>query len=69
MLGVQKTLQDDCCRDLVDDFFATGSAKAGGIEDLVRGLRGEALVPKVQRKAGMFGQFFGEALILFGLRA
>lgn len=68
-LLIEKRLQDHGGGNLVDDAAVCLTCVARFIQQVVRLVRREALVPKVNRQSGEFAEMGGEGLNLGGLRA
>ena len=66
---VQIALQDQDGGDLVDDCTVLGSWPAGGMKMTMSLGCGKALIPEVNRQAGLLGQNLGKSLCFDGLRA
>jgi hypothetical protein len=66
---VQKGLQDQGGRNLVDDAAMVLAGMAGFVEDLVSLAGGQALIPEMNGEARKFSQFGGEGLVILRPRA
>ncbi len=66
---IEKSLQNQGSRYLIDDAAMLPARVAGLIEDLVRLMGGEALVAEVDGQAGEFGELGGEGAGFGGLGA
>ena len=66
---IEERLQDQRSGDLVHNFFVLLASAAGFIEDLLRLVGRQALVPKMDGQAGQLAQLGGELLNLYSARA
>ena len=65
---VEKRLQNEGGGDLIDDLTVLLAGVAGLVKDLVGFVRGQPLVPQVDRQAGELAQLFRKGLRFCGLR-
>ena len=66
---IEKLLQDQRCRYLVDELAVRLPSVAGLVENLVGLMAGEALIPEMDGQAGELAELLGKGLTLQSLRA